>query len=155
MKVFAYGALMSPTHMKRIGVTPTLRIPAFLEGYALRFEKKQLHNPFYGAANIQKTIASTKVFGILLELSDKDIAIIDILEEYPIGYIKEIVTVTLMSGDKVEATAYIAHPEMVAENLLPTKEYVGLICESVDILPEEYLKLIREMKTLPDSVDEV
>lgn len=144
---------MSATHLKNIDVHPTSRQLASLEGYELRFEKKQSHNPYYGAANIRKTIPTAKVFGIVYDFSERDIAIIDAREEYPNGYTRETVSVQLLSGESIEVMTYIAHPDQIAENLLPTKSYVGLIAESVDILPEEYVGLLHEIETLPEHLD--
>ncbi len=151
MKLFAYGALMSATHLKNINVTPLSRELAILDGYELRFEKKQSHNPYYGAANIRKSLPTSKVFGIVYDFSDKDIAIIDACEEYPTGYTREKITVSLLNGEQLEVTSYIAHPEMVADNLFPTKGYIHLIAESTDILPEEYIRLLHEIETLPEG----
>ncbi len=153
MKLFAYGALMSPTHLKYINVSPLSRETAMLEGYELRFEKIQSHNPYYGAANIRKTLSLSKVFGVVYDITDEDLAIIDEREEYPTGYTRENITVQLLSGETIDAITYIAHPEMIAENLLPTKEYISLITESVDILPEEYIQLLNEIETLPEHLN--
>ncbi len=153
MKLFAYGALMSSTHLKRLEISPKIRMPAILEGYALRFEKRQSHNPYYGAANIQKSFPTSRVFGIVFDFSENDIRIIDEREEYPTGYTREVVTVKLLSGEDLEVQTYVAHPDKIANNLLPTKGYIDLITESTDILPEEYIQLLREMETLPDHLD--
>ncbi len=148
MKYFAYGAMMSVTHMKQIGVDVSTRVPAYLSGHRLRFEKKDLFTIGMGSASINKTEKKDRVYGALYDLTDAEVDILDEKEEYPTGYTREPVTVMLQSGEKVAAFTYIAHPSMVEENLLPTREYIDLICESVDILPVAYIAEIRKNKTL-------
>ncbi|MEK7571421.1 MAG: gamma-glutamylcyclotransferase family protein [Patescibacteria group bacterium] len=148
MKLFAYGALMSQTWMKHIGVDPSTRQAAFLPKYSLVFTKQAASHPQKGFATIISDNNKTGIHGILYELTDEDVKIIDKTEDYPIGYTREEVFVTLSSGDKVEATTYVATPFTLQENLLPTKEYIALITESKDLLPADYITKLMQTVTL-------
>jgi gamma-glutamylcyclotransferase (GGCT)/AIG2-like uncharacterized protein YtfP len=150
MKIFAYGALMSLQHMNHYALPFSSRIPAMAKGYRLVFEKKSLDHPLKGWANIRKSDSRDIVHGILYEISDVGVAMIDIREDYPHGYTREKVLVSLQNGETVEAVSYIAHPDMIQTGLFPTAEYVQLICESSDLLPEQYLQTIRLVKTLEE-----
>ena len=152
MKIFAYGALMSLQHLKKFGISYSLRIPVTAKGYTLHFEKVAKDHPQKGWANIAKGSNTDVVHGILYDIPGEGIAIIDVLEDYPHGYTRELITVTRENGQTIDAFAYIAHPEMIAENLLPTMEYVELLCESEDMLPPGYIQTLRLARTL-ESLD--
>jgi gamma-glutamylcyclotransferase len=149
MEIFAYGALMSATYMKKIGVHPSERMGGYVDGYKLVFEKKALDSSKKGYATIRPA-ANERVYGILYAVSEKDIAILDQIEHYPTGYTREPVSVTLRSDEIVPAIAYIATPEMLQQNLKPSKEYMRLICESDDLLPKEYIERMQTVKTLEE-----
>jgi gamma-glutamylcyclotransferase (GGCT)/AIG2-like uncharacterized protein YtfP len=152
MKIFAYGALMSLTHLKRFEIPYSSRVGAILHGYELRFEKKAVNHPQKGWANIKKN-PEGHVHGILYEIPAKGVAIIDVREEYPNGYTREKVKVTLEDGKEVAAISYIARPEMIGDNLFPTEEYINLLCESKDLLPKEYIKQIKSTEVLEESLN--
>lgn len=147
MKLFAYGALMSPAYTQLIGIDPSSRVGAVLENYKLSFTKQAKNNPQQGFATITED-TNEKIYGIVYDLSEKDIAMIDKTEDYPIGYTREEVTVTMQNGEHMKVNTYIATPHTLHENLLPTKEYIGLICESTDLLPADYIENMKHVPTL-------
>ena len=151
MKLFAYGALMSKTHMDAIGIDHSTRQAASLPGYVLQFSKRQLHDPRIGAATIVKADPDDIVYGILYDLTDEAIAAIDIREEFPTGYTREPITVTLDNGSHVEAIAYIAHPDHIFDDLMPTAQYIRFLTESTDLLPEAYIAALKEVAHLKED----
>lgn len=139
---------MSAAEMKRMGIDSASRTPATVEGYELRFEKRASNNHQKGFANI--TVSDTRsVHGILYDVADEDMGIIDKREN---EYTKKEVIATLKNGEKVKALAYVANPDVIFEDLLPSREYIQLICESEDLLPEDYLKAIRVLNTLEENL---
>ncbi len=147
MKIFTYGALMSTTHLKRVGIDSSSRTPAFLENYKLKFEKAALNDPKKGFANISIS-EKEQVHGILYDLNDSEILILDARVG---GYTRKEVLVKLTNGKSLPATTYVADHNVIFENLLPSSEYIQLICESDDLLPKYYLDAVRTTKTLEDN----
>jgi cation transport regulator ChaC len=146
MKYFAYGSNMDAEQMKGRGISFSQRMHAVLRGYSLRFNKVTYKNPHQGYANIVRKSGDV-VEGILYEVSKSDLSNLDKYEGYPDHYDQKIVIVQTDSGEKVEAVAYIAHPDKVREGLKPTKKYLSHLLAARDILSKPYIQKLELTET--------
>jgi len=147
MKYFAYGSNMDPDRMKERGVNFSKREHAILEGWRLEFNKVSSRNLKEGYANIVRDENSI-VEGVLYEITDSDLKVLDRYEGYPSHYERIKVVVRMDSGEKVEAVTYIAKPDKVKDGLKPSREYLSHLLKGCDLLSEEYWKKLRRWKTL-------
>ncbi len=141
MKYFAYGSNMNPQRMKDRGVSYSTRLPATLNGYTLKFNKKASRNPKEGYANIVPD-ENQVVEGALYEIPDNDILKLDSYEGYPDNYYREKVKIILTIGTE-EAVTYMASKDKVQEGLKPGKEYLKHLLASGDILSEGYYQQLQ------------
>jgi gamma-glutamylcyclotransferase (GGCT)/AIG2-like uncharacterized protein YtfP len=88
------------------------------------------------------------VEGVLYEITDSDLKVLDRYEGYPSHYERIKVVVGMDSGEKVEAVTYIAKPDKVKDGLKPSREYLSHLLKGCDLLSEEYCKKLRMWKTL-------
>ena len=147
MKYFAYGSNMDPDRMRERGVNFLKREHAILEGWRLEFNKVSSRNPEEGYANIVKDENSV-VEGILYEIDDLDLKILDRYEGYPSHYERIKVVVRMDNGENVEAVTYIAKPDKVKDGLKPSREYLNHLLKGCDLLSEEYCRKLRKWETL-------
>lgn len=141
---FAYGSNMKLEQMESRGKVIS-HTTAVLRDHKLVFNKISKRNPSEGFANVIKSSGSV-VEGVLYLLDD-DISQLDKSEGVPVHYTKETMTVERADGTTLNALVYIANPDRTADNLLPSKEYVGKLLENKK-LTDGYVKLIREQQTL-------
>jgi gamma-glutamylcyclotransferase (GGCT)/AIG2-like uncharacterized protein YtfP len=147
MKIFTYGALMSAKYMEEIGVDPSTRQRATLHDHELRFAKQSSDNPQKSYATVSP-VNGKSVYGIVYDVPERSMAILDMIEDYPHGYTRETVTV-MNAGDKdMQVTIYIANPDMLVPGLLPSEEYIQKLLESEDLLPPDYIKWLKHHPTL-------
>jgi len=147
MRYFAYGSNMDPDRMRERGVNFLKREHAILEGWRLEFHKVSSRNPDEGYANIVKDENSV-VEGILYEINDSDLKILDRYEGYPNHYERIKVAVRMDNGEKVEAVTYIAKPDKVKNGLKPSRKYLNHLLKGCDLLSEEYCRKLRRWETL-------
>ena len=147
MRYFAYGSNMDPDRMRERGVNFLKREHAILEGWRLEFNKVSSRNPDEGYANIVKDENSV-VEGILYEINDSDLKILDRYEGYPNHYERIKVAVRMDNGEKVEAVTYIAKPDKVKNGLKPSRKYLNHLLKGCDLLSEEYCRKLRRWETL-------
>jgi len=133
--------------MRRRGVNFLKREHAILEGWRLEFNKVSSRNPEEGYANIVKDENSV-VEGVLYEINDSDLKILDMYEGYPNHYERIKVVVRMDNGERVEAVTYTAKPDKVKDGLKPSKEYLNHLLKGCDLLSEEYCKKLRRWETL-------
>ena len=147
MKYFAYGSNMDPDRMRERGTNFLKREQATLEGWRLEFNKVSSRNPKEGYANIVKD-KNGVVEGILYEINNSDLKMLDIYEGYPNHYERIKVTVRMDNGERVEAATYIARPDKVKDGLKPSREYLNHLLKGCDLLSEEYCRKLRRWETL-------
>jgi gamma-glutamylcyclotransferase (GGCT)/AIG2-like uncharacterized protein YtfP len=147
MKYFAYGSNMDPDRMKGRGINFSKREHAILEGWRLEFNKVSFKNPKEGYANIVMSENSV-VEGVLYEISDSDLRILDKYEGYPSHYGRIKIIVRTDDGEKVEAVTYVAKPDKVKDGLKPSREYLCHLLKGCDLLSREYCNRLRECETL-------
>ena len=127
---------MNPERMKQRKALFTSRVlsklPDFKIGFTLRV------GDGCGAANITPE-KNSEVFGALYCLEEGGLDKLDVFEHVSTGcYRREQVTVEMPSGEKMEATTYIATDEFYQEGLVPRREYLDHLLAGKDILPADY-----------------
>lgn len=147
MKYFAYGSNISEHRMlNERKINFISRKFAILENYKIEFNKMSKNNCYLGFANIVESEGSI-VEGVLYELNDIDINIINKFEGYPNHYYQKLVDV-ICDNQIIQVITYIANPLMIRENIKPDKKYLNYILEGKDIFSDEYYKKLLTIKTL-------
>lgn len=118
---FAYGSNRNPVRFRTDrGICFSQRYWAKLHDYRLVFNKRSSDGKS-SYANIQASEGDF-VEGILYQLPLASIQKLDTYEGAPNHYLREQMVVE-MSGKKVLAEVYIAHPDWIQEDLKPSDEY--------------------------------
>ena len=148
---FAYGSNMSAERLfeERLrpeGVAMGERVAGRLDGWRLAFNK-QGRVAGTGAGNIMLAPGEA-VHGTLNLLPAKGFEVLDRYEGVAGGhYERRLVRVVRgADGATVEAITYVAL--LVAEDLRPTRTYLGHLLAGRDLLPAEYFRRLSETPTL-------
>lgn len=124
---FGYGSNLDQTSLKAKGVTPSRSRPAALSGWRLRFNVEHFFRHEGGMANINQTgDPADRVLGVLHTCSDADLAALDVVEAYGIGYDRIEATVDTANGPET-CVAYIGMPDFINEACLPTRRYLNIL----------------------------
>lgn len=118
-KYMAYGSNMDEEQMALRCPTARLLGKTELIGYALSF-KGEVPKAF---ATIEKK-KEESIPVLIWEIEPSDEKNLDEYEDYPVLYLKEVLSVDL-NGERIEAMVYIMNEEMGYN--LPQKEYYGII----------------------------
>ena len=148
MKYFAYGSNMDSARMSKRKMTEVSeKVRANLCGYKLVFNKLAERNPEEGYANIIRDDRGL-VEGILYDVPDSYMSILDRVEGYPDHYDRIRVSVQKVNGKKVEAITYIAQPDKIGDGLKPTKAYLAHLLAAQDFLSYSYYENLLSRETL-------
>ena len=147
MKYFAYGSNMDSDRMKERRIRFSKREHASIVGWKLVFNKLSSRNLEEGYANIEQDINEI-VEGILYEIPDSDLKILDKYEGYPTHYFREQIKVKLDNKDELLASTYIANFDKTKKDLKPTSEYINHLLKGCDLLSNTYCQKIKMVKTL-------
>lgn len=143
---FAYGSNMNEGRLRerlsRSGQDLLERRCAALEGYRLAFDKVSSQQGWVGFANIVPC-PDGRVEGTLNAMRPAALDALDAIELVPHHYHRRRVLVRDATGVILPALTYVAHPDMVRANLKPTRDYIDHLLAGGDILPGEYLELLR------------
>ena len=149
---FAYGSNMSAARLfeerlKPEGVAMGERVAGRLDGWRLAFNKKARTPPGAGAGNIV-TAPGAIVHGTLNLLPSRGFEILDKYEGVAGGHYERqrVRVVRGPDGASVEAITYVAL--VVAEELRPTRLYLGHLLAGRDLLPADYFRRLSETPTL-------
>lgn len=146
MKYFAYGSNCNPAVMARKGVEFTSREFAVLSGFQLRFNKKAMREglpPGIGFANINEQPGAS-VEGVLYEIVDEQLTLLDESERYPDHYTRIDITVETKDGSSVGCMAYQALPDKVESGLRPSRNYLNHILAAKDFLSWQYFDALEK-----------
>jgi len=149
MKYFAYGSNCNPAIMRRKVVEFKDRKMAVLADYQIRFNKKALRErvpPGIGFANINVQ-PGAKVEGVLYEIVEEHLDLLDDSERYPDHYTRIEVEVELDDGRREACFAYQAQPDKVAEGLRPSRNYLNHILAAKDFLSWQYYQALEKSAT--------
>ena len=143
MKYFSYGSNLSSKRMSERNVDVLDKKSGILEGYKFTINKKSYKDPTLGFANIIKDDNSF-VEGIIYDISDESISILDSYEGYPKHYYKEILPIKV-NNEYIDCVIYIANEKWISKNeLLTTLEYKNYILDGKDFLTDEYYNMLNE-----------
>ena len=147
-KYFAYGSNCNPAIMEKKRVAFRSRTRAVLRGYRLLFNKKSLreHLPQgIGFANINEYPQGT-VEGVLYELVDEHLRLLDDSERFPDHYDRIEVSVEA-NQNLTTCWAYKAQPDKIADGLVPTRNYLNHILAGQAFLSPQYFDVLRQTRT--------
>ncbi|MBN2329868.1 MAG: gamma-glutamylcyclotransferase [Candidatus Omnitrophica bacterium] len=130
---FTYSQHMDSSYLKRLQITYSAPIPAFLPDYRLvfnvledelfRFEKRGLANIVPARGN--------RVEGVLYEIAEDDFLKLDEDIGVPdMKYYRKLVFACSCSGRRISAMTYAGWPDVTAYGLLPSHDYLKKIIQA-------------------------
>lgn len=144
---FAYGSNMSVQRMQQRLVRYKSRRPAYLKDFELQFNKINRRVPGAGFANIMP-VQDGLVEGVIYEIDDAGLAILDGFEGYPNRYDRKVLPVEV-AGEIIQAHVYIAQEDETGLDLKPEIIYLQYLLDARDLLSADYyLKLETVRSTL-------
>ena len=151
IKYFGYGSNMDILALKAKGVVPSKSDKATLVGWRLRFNVAHFFRHEGGVGNIEHTGNSDdRVLGVMHYCDDVDLAALDRLEAFGVGYNR--IEVELETSLGVEtAFAYIGLPDFVNETLRPSQRYLNILvrgAKNAQIDPD-YILFLQTQRILP------
>ncbi|HXC52599.1 MAG TPA: gamma-glutamylcyclotransferase family protein [Candidatus Limnocylindrales bacterium] len=151
--VFAYGSNLC---IERLHArTPSARVVsvATLAGHTLRWHKRSRDGS--GKCDAFETgCEDDRIWGVVYELTPEDKIVLDAFEGLGEDYFEKTVTVRSPDGESFEATAYVANPELLDENVRPYRWYKGFVTTGAvqHEFPKEYLDVLEAVEE-HDDVD--
>ena len=143
-KYFAYGSNMAPEVMASACAHSRLLGRARLNGYRFAFNRRSVRTGT-GVANIIVD-PSSSVWGVVYEITDECLAVLDQKEGYPWAYDRKDVEVELDDSTTCCALTYVvSHPE--AEDVAPSHAYIGGIVAAASAhgFPRAYVDSLRAL----------
>ena len=151
-KYFAYGTNCNAAVLDQKGIHFTARQRATLHDYRLLFNKRSLREGLpenIGFANIEEDKAGT-VEGILYDLGVGSLEVLDETERHLSHYDRIRVVVDADSGSE-ECWTYKARPEVIADGLLPSRNYINHILAGQEFLSQQYFDALDQSQTHRDK----
>jgi gliotoxin/aspirochlorine biosynthesis gamma-glutamylcyclotransferase len=151
---FAYGSNMQrATFCGRRGIEYRQALPARVEGWRLVIDKPPLVPVGEGFANIIPE-PGAEVLGVLYEITDEDLAHVDLTEGVLIGNYERVeVTVSALGGQALEVVAATLVSDKRNPELLPSDRYMQCLISGAEEhgLPAEYVAQLRAIPCRPES----
>jgi hypothetical protein len=124
---FGYGSNMNPVSLRAKGVQPRASERATLRGWTLCFDVEHWFRHEGGVGNIRpSTDPEAAVQGVVHICEDADLAKLDAVEAYGVGYDRVEVPVHTDTGPRM-ATAYVGLEPHTREGCLPTQRYLNIL----------------------------
>lgn len=124
---FGYGSNMDLTSLRAKGVEPESSLRARLPGWSLRFNVAHYFRHEGGVGNIVETgDDGDQVLGVVHRCRDEDLAALDAVEAYGVGYDRVPVNLETEEGP-LEALAYVGIDSFIDETCLPTQRYLNIL----------------------------
>ncbi len=142
---FAYGSNMSLSRMEERNCKIISMRRGVLQDYELNFTKKSGKIRDTGFATVNPKDGED-VEGILYELHEMSLQILDKFEGYPKHYTREIVNILTEEGSQ-SAYVYIATPEWIVKGLKPSKTYLEYLLDGKNYLTESYFNKLKQTET--------
>ena len=143
---FAYGSNMSAVRMKQRLDWEAPRQSASLENYQLVFNQAGFNDPHWSPANIQPSTGEL-VEGIVYEVEEKDLKILDVYEKY---YQRLGVDILSSNGTPVKAITYLS--QNAREEKHPTRKYLNFLLEGKELLSPEYFDDLRQITVFSEDL---
>lgn len=145
---FAYGSNCSESVMERKEVRYTSRRRATLHDFRLLFNKRSEREflpDAIGFANVNDHPGG-HVEGILYEIVAEDLGTLDASERHPDHYDRIEVIVETDIGP-VDCWVYQAQPDMTADGLVPSRNYLNHILAGREFLSDQYYEALDSSRT--------
>ena len=142
---FGYGSNMNPTSLRHKGVVPASSERATLHGYQLVFDVHHWFRHEGGVGNMKPGAPDDRVEGVLHVIDEVQLAKLDQVESYGVGYDRIEVEVQTAEGT-VSALTYVGLPQYLDPSCLPTRRYLNILVKGAEHaeLPEPYLAWLRD-----------
>jgi hypothetical protein len=150
---FGYGSNMDLASLRAKGVEPRASEPARLPGWTLVFDVRHWFRHEGGVANIRRSSdPEACVHGLVHACDDEQLARLDAVESYGVGYDRIEVELHTNRGP-LRATTYVGLPGYVEAGCLPTRRYLGIIVRGATAagLPAAYLERLRSHPLHPEA----
>jgi cation transport regulator ChaC len=151
---FAYGSNMQrATFCGRRGVEYRRALPARVKGWRLVIDKPPLVPVGEGFANLVPE-PGAEVLGVLYEITEHDLAHIDLTEGVLIGNYDRIeVPVCTLGGPALDVVAATLVSDKRSPGLLPSDRYMQCVIAGAEEhgLPADYVALLRAIPCRPES----
>ena len=143
---FAYGSNMSAVRMKQRLDWEAPRQNASLVNYQLVFNQAGFNDPHWSPANIMPSRGGL-VEGIVYEVEEKDLQILDVHEKY---YQRFEVDILVSNGTSVKAITYLS--QNASEEKPPTREYLNFLLEGKELLRPEYFDGLSQITVFSEDL---
>lgn len=141
---FGYGSNMNPTSLRHKGVEPARSVRGTLHGYKLVFNVHHWFRHEGGVGNIVPASAHDRVEGIVHVIDEQQLAKLDAVESYGVGYDRIRVTLDSPEGS-LEAITYVGIETYLDDGCLPTPRYRNIVVAGAEAsgLPPDYIAWLR------------
>ena len=142
---FAYGSNMSAARMKQRLSWEAPRRATSLKDFQLVFDQAGFNDPSWSLANIRSEQGGL-VEGIVYEVEEKDLKILDGYEKY---YQRLEVKVMAVQQEKLDAVTYLSKKSRGEKP--PTQEYFNFLLEGKSFLSREYFDELSRIQVIPED----
>jgi gamma-glutamylcyclotransferase len=153
---FAYGSNMqSATLRGRRGIDFQRAMAGRLHGWRLVLDKPPLVSVGQSFANIIPD-ATAEVLGVLYEISEADLAHLDMTEGVPLGNYQRIeILVQLVADGGATLNAFTLTSDHRDPALQPSSRYMSLLIDGAleHDLPAEYVAFLRTVPARPETAE--
>ena len=149
---FGYGSNLHLPALRAKGVVPIASVRGCLSGWRLTFDVRHWFPHEGGMGNIRRTGAPTdEVHGVVHTCEDANLASLDRMEAYGVGYDRTEVEILTDVGS-VRAQAYVGLPAFIDTTCLPTRRYLAILVKGAMAagLDERYIRRLREHPIAPE-----
>jgi len=151
---FAYGSNLCPQQMQKRCASARFVATAALADHRLCFPRIAQSWGGGGVAGIIADAGAT-TFGVVYEISEDDLGIMDGYEGHPHDYFRAEINVTSPEGAPFACWSYFANPQEGAP-FLPVAAYLQRMLSGAEAhaLPQHYIDALKEQKILakPEEV---
>lgn len=152
--VFSYGSNLDPRQLRhRCAGWDGHGLVARLDGWRWAINKRSLRDPGLGHAGITPQ-AGAACWGVVHHLSHRDRAGLDLMEGVSIAQYEHRSVEVVCGDERLQALAYVPHPQVVASGLRASPAYAGRILRGAEHhgLPPAWRAWLRqELRPLGDS----
>lgn len=153
MKYFAYGSNMLEQWLRSPDRVPAAKfaVIGFVRGRRPHFHKRSRDGS--GKCDIPESGNDTDiVYGVLYEIPDSDIGVLDRAEGVGHGYTRSKLMVSVEGQTPVLATVYLADASHIDSELQPYEWYRDLVLAGAEqhTLPNDYICAISSIPVRPD-----
>jgi sulfite reductase (NADPH) flavoprotein alpha-component len=142
---FGYGSNMNLVSLKAKGVVPRTSTIAELPAWELIFNVHHWFKHEGGVGNIRPSSREgARVLGVAHVIDDEDLAKLDAVESYGVGYDR--ITVPLRTADgPLDAITYIGIDSYLDDSCLPTRRYLNILVAGAETvgLDANYVDALR------------